>query len=206
MFNTPRLKIGFYPNGHRRYAVEHGLTFQQVFEEGAENMFKTIEFIRGLSRVSDIAVFMFDKNHLLKRPPEQVQPMIAAGDALVRKIHAELSGVSMSFVGDSLVPEVNGYRAFTSSQREKLHVHFLTCYDVAWDLDYGPFPIRSRGIPSLDLAIFTGGGRRLGEFLPYQIRNAAIYHEGVMWPDFTHGHLTAILDDYATLLPVQLGD
>ncbi len=54
----------------------------------------------------------------------------------------------------------------------------------------------TRGIPSVDLLLRTGGEQRLSNFLLWQCSYAELFFTPTLWPDFTIVELNAIIDQF----------
>jgi short-chain Z-isoprenyl diphosphate synthase len=213
--------VGIIPDGHRRWARQRGLSFDETYAIAGEHLARWIEhcFRRGYTAVS---VYPFTRENLA-RAPQDLSPLYAGGvrfcreqlPALKRRwdaevFHAGEHGLVVDGLQDALdeicTDRSDTYRSRKpSSQRHRVYllVGYHPLDEIRLALERAPCPCDFWDylwVPdTVDLVIRTSGVTVLSNFLPIQSGNARIYTIDDMFPDAGLDQLEATLRHFDTI-------
>jgi undecaprenyl diphosphate synthase len=184
--------IGFIPDGHRRWAVQHGLAKEQGCASGVAPGLALFEACKALG-VDEVSVYGFTQDNT-RRPSAQTHQFRAACIAFAGEISRR--DAALSAVGDETskqFPPVE-LAAFRTRQGDGMKVNLLANNGWEWDLDgLKAGRLRSADVSRLDRTVRWGGGWRLSGFLPVQTVYADIFVLDALRPDFADQHLDTAL-------------
>ena len=200
--------IGIIPDGNRRFAKKHGLTYLQAYRQGYERLRQALRWVID-EGIRHAVVYVLSYENCTRRSPEEravLGELLVDGLRDLRKdeiINGERLRVSV--VGDlGLVPQAVIDEAMAlgaeTAQYNGGSLHLGVCYSGEWErqmiaLGIGA-PSLLAGVPPIDLVIRTGSMRRLSGFFPLQTTYAELYFTDLLWPEFSREELKKALEWY----------
>ena len=223
--STPHgaIHVAVILDGNGRWATARGLPRSAGHQQGIRSVRRAIRAAPALG-IKTLTLYAFSADNW-QRPAGEVSFLMRILDEFVRREAPQCvkNGVRVSVIGrrDRLPPRlVEGIRGIESATRDarRLHVRLAIDYsgrDAIWyaaecairsgqsNREHFAWAVRSgRGepaqVPDVDLLIRTGGERRLGDFLLWELAYAELYFTDTMWPDFQREDLAAALTWFRT--------
>lgn len=216
--------IGIIMDGNGRWAEQRGLKRREGHRAGTERLREIIRMASDLG-IEALSLYAFSTENW-KRPVSEVTALFALLVEYFTNEIEELdaNGVCVRILGDtSPMPlsvrhaiaaaekrtaENNGLRLCIAlnygSRAEMLRAVQSLAADTAngtlraEDITEELFAERlyTKGLPSLDMVIRTGGEQRLSNFLMYQAAYAEFLFLEKLWPDFAKEDLVAAIADF----------
>lgn len=202
--------LAITPDGNRRYAAKHNLSFQQAYKAGFDKIKDVLEWSEEPERVTLWAMSLdnllkrssFEKKILFKLMAKHVEQSIGEGEFVER-------GVRVNFFGrrELLPKELNGrfqiLERETEGGRKQLNIAIAysgrdellnAAKALAFDAREGkidPSQLTEEQFEkylyygdSPDLVIRTGDAQRLSGLMPWQTAYSEIYFSKKLWPEF----------------------
>jgi undecaprenyl diphosphate synthase len=221
---TPR-HVAIIMDGNGRWARRRALPRQAGHRAGVKPVRATVEFC-AQSGASALTLFAFSSENW-RRPVDEVRGLMSLFvDALEREVdELDANGIRLRFIGDrdALSPTLRraAEAAEARTQRNsRMDLLVAVAYGGRWDivraarelaadaaagrLDPAAIDeaklasaLQTKGYPSVDLLIRTGGEKRVSNFLLWDIAYAELYFSDVLWPDFTSAELRKAFEFYA---------
>ena len=203
--------VGIIPDGNRRWARRNGVSLQEAYKRGYENLIRIIE---ALDRhgVQYVSVYAMSRDNCTRRPgPELAILRALSRDAFTRLLEEEKvrnGRIRVIVLGDyeSFDPKVASLARRVMEESRWGGPRTLTilyCYSGSWEAEnsarLGIVPPSMVHLPPLDLVIRTGGYSRLSGFLPFLADYAEMYVTDTLWPDFGPDELGKALEWYRSL-------
>ena len=217
----PPSHVGIIMDGNGRWAQARGLPRLAGHEAGVENVRGTIKTAVEMG-IQHLTLYAFSTENW-KRPPEEVNGLLALIDGVLRREVGELNrqGVQLRHLGslERLGPSTR--RAVQEAvdrtrSNQRLIVNIAFNYGGRAELVQAARRIVARGLdpedvteavitshlstagqPDPDLIIRTGGEMRLSNFLLWQSAYAELYATDVFWPDFGRQAFLEAIEGYA---------
>lgn len=207
-------------DGNRRWAKEHNLPSMLGHKKGVET-FKTVLKACHKFGVKYLTVYAFSTENW-KRTPEEVDFLMnLLADTIKNEINElDENGVVVNFIGD-LTKLGENLRKILSDATERTKNNTGVNLQIAFN--YGGRDeivnavknivnsglsadeiteeiitqnLYTKGIPSPDLLIRTGGEKRISNFLLWQSAYSEIYVTDEFWPDFGEESLAKAIEDF----------
>jgi undecaprenyl diphosphate synthase len=211
-------------DGNRRWARRQSVSMLQGYREGLAAAQRVVDYCLKHS-IPYLSLFALSAENA-QRSKEETQPIYAllcneADSAIAQACKQE---VHMRFVGDlSLCPPdvkaVCERITRETAHGKKLRVDILFCYGSKQELVHVAQSLINKverkelsaqaitqelfeqhlwtyDTPMPDMMIRTGLVTRLSNFLLYQAAYAELYFPPCLWPDITHEHLDALVEQF----------
>ena len=214
--------IAIIMDGNRRWAKEHNLPSMLGHKKGVEALKTVLKACHKLG-VKYLTVYAFSTENWKRTPDEVDFLMNLLADTIKNEIN-ELAenGVVVNFIGD-LTKLGGNLRGILSDATDRTKDNKGVNLQIAFN--YGGRDeivnavknivnsgikadeiteetisenLYTRGIPSPDLLIRTGGEKRISNFLLWQSAYSEIYVTDEFWPDFGEESLVRAIRDFAT--------
>lgn len=200
--------VAIIPDGCRRWAREHGVSYRESYDAGMRNLGDIVEFLfdEGVSTVSAFASSV----HNFKRPTEEVIAFQDAEHDFIGGAAVEMAcrhGARIRIVGDydgmpfrrpgfkerveGATPGGSG-RTFNVMMNYSSHREMLDAVEGAG----------VAGLESLlestpvDLLVRTGRAQVLSDFMLSQLASARLFFPDALFNDFTVADMADVLDEY----------
>ncbi len=216
--------LALIPDGNRRWARSHSLSFFNGYKMGVEKFIDFADWCRE-SGVSNITVWAFSTENFKRPTPERralfdIYRKVANDKDILGRLHA--NETRFNVIGNiALLPKdlVKAlHKVETETMDYKNHtINMLIAYGGKDDILYAAkrlvkaainkgvknvteslfraYMISSR-VPDIDLVIRTSGEERLSGFMPLQSGYSELYFSKKLWPDFTRNDLEMALTEY----------
>lgn len=217
--------VALIMDGNNRWAKARGLPGTEGHRAGEQALRDLVEFA-AKAKIEVLTVFAFSSENW-RRPPEEVaalmQLFLMALE--VRVLELDKARIRLRFIGDrsAFSPELQDgmLRAeAVTAEHKRMTLVIAVNYGGQWDMaqaarrlaeqvaagELAPEAITAAMFgeqveladePAVDLLIRTGGELRVSNFVLWQSAYAEYYFSDVLWPDFSHAHLHAALDEFA---------
>ncbi len=219
--------LGLIPDGNRRWAKKHGLSFAKAYSIGVQRFIDFANWCKDYG-INNLTVWAFSTENF-NRPFAEKRVLFSIYHKVLtdKGIRDMLHKNETRFIGVgniAMLPATlqkalrkieDDTRAYT-----KRTINMLIAYGGRDDIfqaakrfaktllvrgqrqaDASPESFRSMllsaSVPDLDLVIRTSGEERLSGFMPWQTAYAELYFSKKLWPDFTKKDLDLALSDYA---------
>jgi undecaprenyl pyrophosphate synthase len=200
--------VGIIPDGNRRWAKLHRLSFARAYEKGYSVLKDILINLLNLG-VRYVSVYVMSRDNCMKRSKVELGILNALAVRGFRELREEPfvseKKVAIKVIGDtSLVndevrSEMKKTLEFTKEFKERT-LYLAICYSVKWEIEEaiknGRLP-DTLNMPMIDLIIRTGGRRRLSDFLPIPASYAELYFTETLWPDFNRDELMKAIEWYS---------
>ncbi|MEK9175399.1 MAG: polyprenyl diphosphate synthase [Patescibacteria group bacterium] len=212
--------IGIIVDGNRRWAKARGLASREGHRAGYNKLKEVLSWARD-SGVKNAICYVFSTENW-KRSKEEISFLMDLLRSLFMQNEvAEFrkNGISIRVAGDRtmLDPDLQTLisKAEKDTQNEnKMILSFALSYGGRKEIvsainqalidgkkmitenEFSNY-LWTAGVPDPDIIIRTGGERRLSNFLPWQSVYSELFFVDTMWPDFSKGEFTNILEEYA---------
>ncbi|OIP22739.1 di-trans,poly-cis-decaprenylcistransferase [bacterium CG_4_10_14_0_2_um_filter_33_32] len=205
--------IAIIMDGNRRWAKKKGLIFYKGHQEGVKTFKKIVKYCSKIG-VKYLTVYAFSTENKLRAKAEVSALFRILEDALEKEV-PELNdnNVKIRFIGNikglpkSLQERVKKSEdalskniglmlsvALNYGGREEI-IHAAKLSKIINEKNIGN-NLYTKGLPSPDLLIRTGGEMRISNFLLWQSAYAELYFTDQLWPDFNEKDLTQAILDY----------
>lgn len=185
------MHIGIIPDGNRRWARKHGLSFHRAYANGFRVV---IDLTLRLPVIGfrHITFYGLTNGNYVKRPPDQVESLLSQMiDSMVAETPRLLSnGVRINFYGQIQQLRVDHQENIEKIQQSTISLehpatdmNILVNYSLEWDFSAKLGSMATHKIPACDLIFRSGGVKRLSGFLPLQSANAELHFSSKLWPD-----------------------
>ncbi len=221
---APLNSIALIPDGNRRWATSHKLSFLRGYSIGVEKFIRFSEWCKEFG-VRNVTVWAFSTENI-KRPKKELSALFsiyrrAAKDKkILARLHANKTRFNV--IGDKdLLPKdlVNSLAVIereTSKYKERV-INMLIGYGGKYDIlaavkkiaaeasidkrlaiteELFRRSLPSYSVPDIDLVIRTSGEERLSGFMPWQAGYAELIFPKKYWPEFTKSDLKAVMHEY----------
>jgi undecaprenyl diphosphate synthase len=217
------MHIMYGPDGTRRYAVDHGISLPEAYEEVRKSTLTVIESAFTTFDVKVLSVWAL-AIYNLKRSPEQLVPLIKTivdgleilcgwAERLEMKINL-VGGIDDFF--EQYPREYSQLAAMlknTQNQKRRT-LNILVAYDPDKEIQQAVGRCKQQGlpltfenldshwvIPPVDLFVRTGlsdGFFKVSQYVP-GLTTARLFSSPILAPDFTPHDLGRIIEDYRSL-------
>ncbi len=217
--------IALIPDGNRRWARSHKLSFLQGYNKGVK---KFIEFSEWCMQygVKSITVWALSTENI-KRPKQEVETLFniyrrAASDKnIIKRLHETKTRFVVvgkkALLPKDLIEKLKKVEEQTKKYKERI-IYMLLGYggrdDILYavnqiakeskkgrirEIDYDSFKryMISKDVPDIDFVIRTSGEERLSGFMPWQAGYAELYFCKKYWPEFEKKDLEKALIEYS---------
>ncbi len=185
------MHIGIIPDGNRRWASEHGLSFHQAYANGFRvGIDLTLRLVDLGFR--HITFYGLTNGNYVKRPQDQVESILSQ---IIGSMVAETPRLLSKRVRTNFYGQIEQFRADHQENLAKIqqstislehpaaNLNVLVNYSPEWDFSAEPGSLATHKIPACDLVFRSGDVKRLSGFLPLQSANAELYFSSKLWPD-----------------------
>lgn len=198
------MHVGLIPDGHRRWAREHGKGLQQTYAIGFANGIDLISHLCELG-TQCISVFALSADNYANRSPNELEAVIAqlveGMDTAAPRLRGE--NIRTNIVGNIGDLSNEHRRALLDISSDLSQITFprtemniLVNYDMKWDFGVPFRDHETRNIPNCDLIFRSGGTRRLSGFLPKQSAYSELFFSKKLWPDVTRLDLSEVVCEF----------
>lgn len=215
--------ISFTPNGNRRKAKQCGIPLEESYSLGAMRALEVVGWSRDIG-VHETTLFGLSIENVERRDREELDALQKG--AIQFCDDAEKDGIHIHPFGrlhelKDKAEYVALYERLVDLQAREVKpgsfvVHVATNYSGKIEHEIGAFieeleargvvevsknPMKyllSGGVPLVDLAIRTGGERRISGLLPFQMSYAELYFSDVLWADFGRAEFDAAIAWYGS--------
>ncbi|XCI64403.1 UDP diphosphate synthase [Mycolicibacterium parafortuitum] len=200
--------VGLIPDGMRRWADAHGVTFAESYRRGSE---KVVEILVALQRngVGMVSVYNLSRANLA-RPADELAAVYEASINFFSELipaHFGTDGCAVRLHGDrSLLPceYVAAAEALETSTHGEFHVNILAAYDAVDELRAAHCRAQREGcdiaatfdIPPVDLVIRTTAEPLLSGFLPLQCQYAELMFLATPLNELTATDIEAVIAEH----------
>jgi undecaprenyl diphosphate synthase len=217
--------IALIPDGNRRWARSHKLSFLRGYNRGVK---KFIEFSEWCMQygVKSITVWALSTENI-KRPKQEVETLFniyrkAASDKnIIKRLHETKTRFVVvgkkTLLPKDLIEKLKKVEEQTKKYKERI-IYMLLGYggrdDILYavnqiakeskkgkirEIDYDSFKryMISKDVPDIDFVIRTSGEERLSGFMPWQAGYAELYFCKKYWPEFEKKDLEKALIEYS---------
>ncbi|MGC8628665.1 MAG: polyprenyl diphosphate synthase [Candidatus Micrarchaeia archaeon] len=216
--------LALIPDGNRRWALKHRLSFYQAYSQGVKKFIDFAEWCKDYG-VKSVIVWAFSTENF-KRPSIERNTLFsiyenAAKDkSIIERLHKNRTRLkivgNMALLPKRLQTALHNVEEETKAYKDRV-IYLLIAYGGRNDLvhaakelalnaddeaikklDESKFKsmLFSSEVPDPDLVIRTSGERRLSGILPWQVCYSELYFSKKLWPDFTRKDLRQALLDY----------
>ncbi|MGB9732287.1 MAG: polyprenyl diphosphate synthase [Candidatus Micrarchaeia archaeon] len=217
--------IAIIPDGNRRWAKSHRLSFLQGYTKGVK---KFIEFSEWCMQygIRSITVWALSTENV-KRPKEEVETLFniyrrAAKDkSIIKRLHETKTRFVVvgkkTLLPKDLIALLKKVEDGTRKYKDRI-IYLLLGYGGREDIIYAANQIAkesrkgkikkvedetfkrymlSKDVPDIDFVIRTSGEERLSGFMPWQAGYAELYFCKKYWPEFEKKDLEKALAEYS---------
>ncbi len=216
--------VGLIPDGNRRWAMSHKLSFLNGYKLGVE---KFIDFATWCNEygVSNISVWAFSTENFRRSKPERnalfhIYKQVATDEKILSRLHENQTRVNIvgnrSLLPSDLLKALHNVELETKRYTERT-INMLIGYGGRDELlqaarrlvnnaiktgvksvNEAMFKtcLFSRQIPDIDLVIRTSGEERLSGFMPWQTGYSELYFSKKLWPEFSKRDLQSAFAEY----------
>lgn len=200
--------VGLIPDGMRRWADAHGVTFAESYRRGSE---KVVEILSALQRngVGMVSVYNLSRANLA-RPADELAGVYDASIYFFSELipaHFSTDEYAVRLHGDrSLLPRdyVAAAEALETSTHGEFHINVLAAYDAVDELRVAYCRAQREGcdiaaafdIPPVDLVIRTTAEPLLSGFLPLQCQYAELMFLSTPLNELTATDIDAAIDEH----------
>ena len=202
--------VGIIPDGNRRWAKKHKVSYIKAYEVGYNVLRRTLEDLFDLG-VTYVSVYLMSRDNCLKRSRLELAILNALASKGFRELRVNPKllekRVMVKVLGDLSLVSNEARREAELTVKETYNtkpggiLYLALCYSGKWEvmesLKHGRLP-ESLSMPPIDLVIRTGGRRRLSDFFPLQASYAELYFTDTLWPDFNKQELLRALKWYSS--------
>ncbi len=223
MSSTIPETIAVVPDGNRRWAKAHRLSFFSGYQLGVQKFIDFSEWCKEFG-VKNISVWALSTENL-KRPKREVDALFsiyrkfAKDQKLIERLHN--NETKFVIVGNRRLLPADLSRSLAriekdTSAYDTRTINMLLGYGgredilsavrkmIASKIRYGASVtgqlfkkfLESSVVPDIDFVIRTSGEERLSGLLPWQVGYAELYFSKKLWPDFTRADFKLALGDY----------
>lgn len=217
--------IAIIPDGNRRWAKGHKLSFLQGYSRGVKKFIEFSEWCKSYG-IKSITVWALSTENV-KRPKEEVETLFkiyrkAATDKnIIRRLHETKTRFVVvgkkALLPKDLLELLHRIEAATRRYRDGV-IYMLLGYGGREDILYAANKIAkdakngkidkldeesfkrymlSKDVPDVDFVIRTSGEERLSGFMPWQAGYAELYFCKKYWPEFEKEDLEKALIEYS---------
>ncbi len=216
--------LGLIPDGNRRWARGHSLSFFNGYRTGVEKFIDFADWCKDYG-VGNITVWAFSTENFRRPSPERnalfgIYKKVAADKEILERLHENKTRFNV--VGEkAMLPRdlraaLKKVEIETGAYKDRV-INMLIAYGGKDDIlhaakmlvrDAVTRGVRnvnetlfrsymiSRSVPDMDLVIRTSGEERLSGFMPWQSGYSELYFSKKLWPDFTRKDLERALSEY----------
>ncbi len=207
--------ILIYPDGTRRYALEHGLSAEVAYRVGAQRLLDVVEWLFSEYAIPKVTAYLAHSSTLTMRPPHQVRSLyhvwtdfldqctvlchkldaqiqiIGDSSLLPKSLQTTIENLDMNKVGNksNVLSLLVGYSArqeiLSAATRTPPNADFATFASFLW--------VQS----PVHLIIRTGGLPIIGDVLVLQSTEARLFFMDKLWPEITHEDIDHALTEFA---------
>lgn len=215
--------VGIIPDGNRRWARRHQLSFFSGYHYGVQKFIDFSEWCKEFG-VKNISVWALSTENINRSRAEvaalfNIYRKFAKDRNLIDKLHR--NETKFVVVGDRKLLPGDLSRSLAAIEKatgayDTRTINLLLGYGgrediiaavkrvIAEKARYGASITEqlfrkflvSSAVPDIDFVIRTSGEERLSGFLPWQAGYAELYFSKKLWPDFTRSDFKRALDDY----------
>ncbi len=216
--------LGLIPDGNRRWARGHSLSFLSGYRMGVEKFIDFANWCKDYG-VRNITVWAFSTENFSRPSPERkalfsIYKRVAKDREMLSMLHN--NETRFNVVGNSALLPKDLVKALHAVETEtmpytKNTINMLIAYGGKDDILHATkrlvkAAIKKRvgevtetlfknymissSVPDIDLVIRTSGEERLSGFMPWQSGYSELYFSKKLWPDFTRRDLRTALAEY----------
>ncbi len=211
-------------DGNQRWAQQHKVTHAKGHRQGMEALQTLVEYA-GKTSVRFLTVYAFSSENW-KRPTHDVAGLMRLFEEALDRAYTDLNNknVRIRFIGETqqfsktlqkkiasavnitaentgvtlvLAMNYGGHWDIINAcknialqvNNNTLHIDAVTDVAVAKEMAIAD-------LPPVDMCVRTGGEQRLSNFLLWQLAYAELYFTQILWPDFSTGHLDAVITEF----------
>ena len=219
--HPPRLHVAIIMDGNGRWAVERGLPRAAGHRAGVDAVRRVVEAAPTLG-IATLTLYAFSAANW-SRPAREVRHLLGLLRDYLDSETAQCvaRGVRLGVIGrrdrlpEGLRAAITAAEAATASGRT-LHLRLALDYSAretvllaasaaprgepltvtAFERLLAEVEGGSVSTPPVDLLVRSGGEQRLSDFLLWESAYAELFFVKELWPDFTSGHLKAMLEEF----------
>ena len=217
--------IAIIPDGNRRWARKHRLSFLQGYSKGVKKFIDFSEWCMSYG-IRSITVWALSTENI-KRPKEELKALFdiyrkAAKDKnIIKRLHETRTRFVIvgkkSLLPKDLLAMLSKIENATKRYKERI-IYMLLGYggredilhaasEIAKDASKGKVReineetfkryMLSKNVPDVDFVIRASGEERLSGFMPWQAGYAELYFCKKYWPEFDKKDLQKALEEYS---------
>ncbi len=221
------LNVILIPDGNRRYAKKHQLTYSEMYQKAAEKVDMSMKFFLSRNDVSSFTVYGLSYDNILNRSAQELDPIYRAQtEQYKRWTHDgffDVNKIKVKFAGELRYikrPEVkHGFpetyiRAVDDlEQRTKINeakkFYVLIGYSGEKEIirslkkavHLNPQPKSIKQFldvkENIDIFIRTGGEKRVSDILPLQIKYSEMFFLKKLFPEIETEDLENVLNEFS---------
>ncbi len=221
--NVPS-SLALIPDGNRRWAKKHRLSFRSAYKNGVEKFIDFSEWCMDYG-IREVSAWAFSTENRM-RPAKEVTALfdiyrIAANDnSIIEKLHKNRT--RFRAIGDTSILPKDLTSMLKEVEKETEHykdrkINMLVGYGGREDILQAARKMAVRAVAKgkvivnerifrgflesapvldLDFIIRTSGEQRLSGFMPWQSCYAELYFSDKLWPEFSRADLEKALIEY----------
>ncbi|MEM3781801.1 MAG: polyprenyl diphosphate synthase [Candidatus Micrarchaeaceae archaeon] len=215
--------IGLIPDGNRRWARKHRLSFAEAYDMGIQKFISFAEWCKDYG-IKNITVWSFSTENFKRTAVERhmlfsLYQRVFSDRAIINRLHENKTRFKaigeMWRLPKALQKTLNGVEKETRHYKDRV-INMLIAYGGRDDILHAAKAaaekyaelrrlrlsqnslkslMMSSNVPDIDLIIRTSGEERLSGFMPWQSAYSELYFSKKLWPDFTKQDLhNAVLE------------
>ncbi len=222
--NVPEA-LALIPDGNRRWAKGHGISFQQSYNQGVNKFIDFSEWCLGYG-INNLTVWAFSTENF-KRPSLETHVLfdiyrkVAKDSNIVGRLHDNETRFvvvgNRALLPKDLMQSLHKLELDTKKYTGRV-INMLIGYGGRDDILFAAKALvkdaidrkirtvneallrsylLSSVVPDADLVIRTSGEQRLSGLMPWQSGYSELYFSKKMWPEFTKRDLNSAIKDYS---------
>lgn len=216
--------LALIPDGNRRWARSHSLSFFSGYKQGVEKFIDFADWCKEYG-VKNITVWAFSTENFKRPTPERnalfnIYRKVATDKEILARLHANKTRFNVvgnkALLPSDLARALQKIEIETGAYKDRV-INMLIAYGGRDDILHAATQLVraavnkgirnvsealfrtymfSGSVPDIDLVIRTSGEERLSGFMPWQSGYSELYFSNKLWPDFTRKDLQKALAEY----------